>query len=536
MLSRTRMWAMSLAVAGATAIGFATQSHAESVVRIGMTAADIPVTTGAPSQGGEGLRFTGFTMYDGLVNWDLSRSDVSATIVPALATEWTVDPKDKTKWIFKLRKGVKFHDGSDFNADAVIFNFGKILDKKSPQFDPKGAAQIRARIPSVKGYRKIDDYTVEVTTPSPDAMLAYQLTWFLISSPAQWEKVGKDWKKFAFKPSGTGPFELTKLVPRERAEMKPFKGYWDKKRVAKSKLVLRPIPEATARTAALLSGQVDWIEAPSPDAIPRLRKSGMQIVTNTYPHIWPYTLSYLPDSPWLDVRVRKAANLAIDREGLVKLLGGLAEPSTGQVEEGHPWRGSPKFKIRHDPVEARRLLKEAGYGPDKPVKTRLVISTGGSGQMQPLPMNEFIQQNMKEVGIDLQLEVVEWSAMRTISRAGATASDQKGFHAINNSYSTAQPFNAFVRFFHSSSIAPKGRNWGHFKAPWADKLIDEIVTTFDIEKQNKLAAQLHTRLVDEAAWLWIVKDLNPRALGPKVRGMVPAQSWYLDITPVHKVN
>ena len=505
-----------------------------STVTIGMTAADIPVTTGAPSQGGEGLRFTGFTMYDGLINWDLTKSDEPAKLTPGLATSWNVNPKDKSKWIFNLRKGVKFHDGSTFNADAVTFNLAKIKDKSSPQFDPKGAAQIRARIPSVKAWRKIDDYTVEITTPSPDAMLPYQLTWFLISSPTQWEKVGKDWKKFAFKPSGTGPFKLTKLVPRERAVMVPFKDYWDKKRIAKTKLILRPIPEATSRSAALLSGQVDWIEAPAPDAIPRLKKAGMQIVTNTYPHIWPYTLSYLPDSPWNDVRVRKAANLAIDREGLVKLLGGLAEPSTGSVEKGHPWRGNPKFAIRYDPDEARKLMKEAGYTPKKPLKTKLVISTSGSGQMQPLPMNEYIQQNMKKVGIDLQLEVVEWARMRTISRAGATTPDQKGFHAINNSYGTPHPFNTFVRFFHSTSIAPKGRNWGHYKTKWADEIIDKILVTFDMDEQNKLCAKLHERLVDEAAWIWIVKDLNPRALGPKVKGMIPAQSWYLDLTGVFK--
>jgi len=509
-------------------------SNAASTVTIGMTAADIPMTTGAPSQGGEGLRFTGFTMYDGLINWDLTRSDVPAQLTPGLATSWKVNPKDKTKWIFTLRKGVKFHDGSTFNADAVIFNLAKIKDKNSPQFDPKGAAQIRARIPSVKAWKKIDEYTVEISTPAPDAMLPYQLTWFLISSPAQWEKVGKDWKKFAFKPSGTGPFKLTKLVPREKAVMVPFKDYWDKKRIAKSTIILRPIPEATARTAALLSGQTDWIEAPAPDAIPRLKKAGKQIVTNTYPHIWPYTLSYLPDSPWLDIRVRKAANLAIDRDGLVKLLGGLAEPSTGSVEKGHPWRGNPKFQIKYDPDEARRLMKEVGYTPEKPLKAKLVISTGGSGQMQPLPMNEYIQQNMKKVGIDLQLEVVEWARMRTVSRAGATTPDQKGYHAINNSYSTTHPFNAFVRFFHSSSVAPKGRNWGHYKAKWADEMIDKILVTFDIEKQNKLCAKLHERLVDEAAWIWIVKDLNPRALGANVKGMVPAQSWYLDLTGVHK--
>ena len=141
---------------------------------------------------------------------------------------------------------------------------------------------------------------------------------------------------------------------------------------------------------------------------------------------------------------------------------------------------------------------------------------------------------MKKVGIDLQLEVVEWARMRTISRAGATTPDQKGFHAINNSYGTPHPFNTFVRFFHSTSIAPKGRNWGHYKTKWADEIIDKILVTFDMDEQNKLCAKLHERLVDEAAWIWIVKDLNPRALGPKVKGMIPAQSWYLDLTGVFK--
>jgi ABC-type transport system substrate-binding protein len=522
---------IALATIGLLAAGAA---RAESVIRIGMTASDIPTTSGAPNQGGEGLRFAGYTMYDGLVNWDLSKSDVPAEIVPGLATEWKVDKDDQTKWVFTLRKGVKFHDGSDFDADAVIFAFERILNKESPSFDPKGAAQIRARIPSVKGYKKIDDYTIEITTPTPDSQLLYQLSWLLIPSPAQFEKVGGDWNKFATTPAGTGPFKLEDLVPRERAVLVPFEEYWNPDRKAKSKIILMPIPEAASRTAALLSGQVDWIEAPAPDAVPRMKQAGMQIVTNTYPHIWPYTLSYLDGSPFLDENVRKAANLAIDRDGLVKLLGGLAEPSHGMVEPGHPWYGKPTFEFKYDPEAAKKLLAKSGYGPDKPIAAKLVISTSGSGQMQPLPMNEFIQQNMKEVGIDLQLEVVEWSALRTISRAGATAPDQKGFHAINNSYGTADPFNTFIRFFHSESVAPKGRNWGHYGDPWVDEQLDKVITTFDVEAQNAILAKVHEKLVNEAAWVWIVKDLNPRALGPKVRGFTPPQSWYVDLTPVYK--
>ena len=509
-------------------------AQSKSTIRIAMTVSDIPTLTGAPSQGGEGHRFGGITIYDALVNWNLRRSDVPAAIEPGLATEWHVVPEDKTKWIFKLRKGVKFHDGSTFNADAVVFSLNRLRDKTAPYFDPKGAAELRARIPGVKDIKKIDDYTIEISTPAVDSQLPYQLTWFLIVSPAQFEKVGRDWAKFGANPSGTGPFKLEKLVPRDRAVLVPFADYWDKKRIAKSTIILRPIPEAATRTAALLSGEVDWVEAPSPDTIPRLKAAGMQIVTNTYPHIWPYTVSMLDDSPFHDIRIRKAVNLAINRDGLVKLLGGMAEPSYGQVNPGNPWYGHPAFKIRYDPAEAKRLLKEAGYGPDKPLNIKVVISTSGSGQMQPLPMNEYIQQNLKEVGVNLQFEVVEWGAMRVIARGGADAPDQKGFHAINNSYGTQDPFNAFGRFFPSTAVPPKGRNWGHFKDPWVDEMLKKASATFDIEKQDEILAQVHTKLVDNATWIWIVKDLNPRALGKKVRGFVPPQSWYVDLTPVYK--
>jgi ABC-type transport system substrate-binding protein len=124
--------------------------------------------------------------------------------------------------------------------------------------------------------------------------------------------------------------------------------------------------------------------------------------------------------------------------------------------------------------------------------------------------------------------------MRVIARGGAHAPEQKGFHAINNSYGTADPFNAFGRFFPSGTVPPKGRNWGHYKDTWVDEMLEKVSSTFDVEEQDKILAQVHTKLIDEAAWIWIVKDLNPRALGKKVRGFVPPQSWYVDLTSVHK--
>ncbi|MDQ3831736.1 MAG: ABC transporter substrate-binding protein, partial [Candidatus Tectomicrobia bacterium] len=147
------------------------------VLRIGMTAADIPYTGGQPDQGFEGFRFIGYQLYDPLVRWDLSQGEQLPAIVPALAESWEVNADDPTKWIFKLRRGVKFHDGTDFNADAVLWNWDAIKNKDAPQYDPRQAALVSARITVLKSWRKLDDYTVEFTTTRPSSFVPYQVVY-----------------------------------------------------------------------------------------------------------------------------------------------------------------------------------------------------------------------------------------------------------------------------------------------------------------------------------------------------------------------
>src|SRR6185369_1444292 len=291
-----------------------------------------------------------YTVYDGLINWDLSNADKPSELAPGLATEWGADATDKTKWTFKIRSGAKFHDGSEFTAESAVWNLDKLLNDKSPQYDPRQSAQGRSRIPAVGTYKAVDKYTLEIVTKTPDATLPYQMAWIMMSSPAQWEKVGKNWDEFAKTPAGTGPWKLTSFVPRERAEMVSNPDYWDKPRVPKlDKIVLIPLPEPNARVAALRSGQVDWIEAPSPDAAASLKTAGFSILTNAYPHNWTYHFSRVEGSPWNDIRVRKAANLAVDRAGMKELLSGLMIPAEGFLPPGHQWFGNPSFKLKYDP-------------------------------------------------------------------------------------------------------------------------------------------------------------------------------------------
>ncbi|MCA8930011.1 MAG: ABC transporter substrate-binding protein [Alphaproteobacteria bacterium] len=534
MLRRTLRRSVGAAVlAGAIALPGA-QAQAESVLRVGMTAADIPINIGQPDQGFEGFRFMGYMLYDPLVLWDLSKADAPAGLTPGLAESWSVDPDNPERWIFKLRKGVKFHDGSDFTADDVVWNFEKVRNSDAPQYEPKQAALVAARIPALKAVNKIDDYTVEILTDGVSAYVPYQVSFWFMSSQEQWEKVGS-WAEFAKAPSGTGPWKFVSQTPRAKVEMVPNKDYWNPARVPKvDRVILRPIPEASARVAALLSGQVDFIEAPPPDAIPRLKSSGMKIVTNAYPHNWAIKPSRIEGSPWNDINVRKAANLCIDRAGMTQMLGGLAIPSEGHLPPGDTWFGEPTFKLGYKPDEARKLMAASGHSADKPLTVKIAISTSGSGQMQPLPMFEFLQANLNECYFDVQAEVMEWNALTAFGRKPANSEEavSKGVNAVVISHALQDPYSAFERFFLSSRISPAGSNWGMLVDPWYDETLAKAAKTFDVTAQTKILQSVHERVVDNAEWVWVVHDVNPRALAPYVKGFVQAKSWFQDLTPI----
>jgi len=542
---RTTLAALLLASCGALLAP--SLAGAETTLRIGMTAADIPRTLGQPDQGFEGNRFTGLTLYDALVLWDLSSSTKPSVLVPGLATEWAVDGADKTKWVFKLRPGVTFHDGSPFNADAVVWNVDKVLNKEAPQFDASQVGVTASRMPTLKAAKKIDDLTVELVTKEPDSFLPYNLTNLFMASPAQWQKLydaadGADakaksaaaWTAFAKAASGTGPWKMTNFVPRERLELAKNEAYWDKARVPKTdKMVLLPMPEANARTAALLAGQVDWIEAPAPDAIPQLKSRGFKIEANEQPHVWPWQFSRVEGSPWNDIRVRKAANLCIDREGMKDgLLGGLMAPATGTVEEGHPWRGTPTFHIKYDVKGGQKLMKEAGFGPDKKLKVKIQTSASGSGQMLPLPMNEYLQQALADCYFDVQLDVIEWNTLFTNWRKGAKDPSANGANAINVTYAAMDPFFAMVRFLQSGMAPPVSNNWGYINNPKFDELVTKARTSFDPAARDAALAELHAASVDDAAFLYVAHDVGPRAMSPKISGFVQPKSWFVDFSPV----
>jgi peptide/nickel transport system substrate-binding protein len=487
---------------------------------------------GGPEAGFEGIRFGGYMVFDSLVLWDLSRADQPSGLAPGLATSWRADPADRRRWIFTLRQGVRFHDGSPFNADSVIWNLDSILTSSAPQFNAGRALLVRTRLSSAASWEKLDDFTVAIRTHDVDGMFPYQMSFMWLVSPAHWQALGGSWDRFLVTPSGTGPYRLTSVTPRQRAELEANRDYWDPNRIPRvQRTVLLPIPDGPARVAAIRANQIDIAETLPPDAIPSLRAARFQIVQNSYPHIWAWRLNTREGSPFADIRVRQAANLAIDRAGLVTMLEGSAQAALGKVTPDHPWFGNPQFRLRFDLPEARRLMAAAGYSAQRRAVISVIMPVSGGGQMTPQPMSEAIQANLREAFFDVSFQPVDFATALNQLRAGAQDSSSRGAHALNIAIPSIDPTTGWI-IYDSTLVNPRGVNWGHYNSPAVDAALAAARQEFEPAAQNAAMGRLHNTLVEEAAGLFVVHDLNPRALSPRVRGFVQARNWFQDYTQV----
>jgi peptide/nickel transport system substrate-binding protein len=513
--------ALLAAACGANSAAAGGDGGAGNTLIIGMTATNLPGTDGqyAQSEGGEGLRFVGLMLYDGLTKMDLLQGDHTPEIKPGLAESWTVTP-DATTWTFKLRPNVKFHDGSPWNADAAIWNFDRMANKSSPLFEQEINSLGGLLLNGIDKTTKVDDMTITIVTKGPYSYLDTDLSLLAMVSPTAFQKAGGH-DKFSEAPSGTGPFKFESMERGQRLTMVRNEDYWGPK-AKLDKLVLRPIPDATARVAALRSGEVNWIEVPPPDEVPALKDAGFQMLTNAYSHVWPWVFD-TTKPPFDDVRVRQAANYAINRDAIAKdILQGTGRPALQYAPAGDPGYDPKLDTYRYDPAKAKALLAEAGH-PDG-VTATVVFPPSGSGNMVPVPMNEAMQRDLAAVGIKVELKPLEWSALLSDYFNGNVPQQA---NAVNISLGFVFPSLWGTFFLSDSSV-----NVGKSKNPDVDAAINKAKTKLDPKERAAAFAEANKALLESAPWLLVVNDLNPRTLAPNVKGFVMPQSWYIDLTTV----
>ncbi|SHK56346.1 peptide/nickel transport system substrate-binding protein [Pseudonocardia thermophila] len=514
--------AVALAACGTSGAGSGGGSESTGgTLVIGMTAAEIPGvdTVLAFTQGFEGERFVNFQLYDGLTRYDLRQDEEMPGIVPGLATSWETSPDGRT-WTFHLREGVRFHDGTPFDADAVIFAFDRLMNQESPFYYPKAAGAARLWKGAISSYAKVDDRTITITTAEPNGHLLTDLTLLTIPSPTAVRAAGNE--AFSEHPVGTGPFVFSSLEPGKQLVLTANKEYWGGAPKIE-RLVLRPIPDASARIAALRSGEVNWIEYPNPDDIEGLRQAGYTVLQNDYDHLWYCTFNQA-STGWSDVRVRQAANYAIDRRAIAEeLLKGTAAPALQHAPKATAVYDPANDLYGYDLDKARALMREAGFADG--FRTTLTVPTGGSGNLVPVPIATAIATQLRAIGIEVELRTVEWSAYLADLNAGKPAAGADMQCASTVTYQAE----ALVRGHWTKGTPVYTGNWSDDQV---DALSLKATQTIDPVARVELYKQAERIVSEQAPYLFVVSDRNPRVVAPSVHGVIAPKSWFIDLTTV----
>ncbi|WP_242189101.1 ABC transporter substrate-binding protein [Saccharopolyspora soli] len=462
-------------------------------------------------------------IFEPLVTEDLrtpSRQAPVPALQPALAESWEISP-DGRSYTFHIRRGVTFHDGTPLDAAAVEYNFRRMWDKAAPQYSAKAAGQTNFIWQYTSSIQTVDQYTLVVNLTQPFSPFLRMLAQggngsTAIISPTALRKYGED---IADHPVGTGPFVFEQRIRGERISLVRNEKYWGTVPSVRG-VVFRPMPDASARVAALRSGDVDIIAVPSPDSIDNLVEEGYQLSEGRPPHVW--YLSFNMKDPYTSRKeVRQAINLALNREGMAKdLLRGTANPAYGVQAPANDAYVERTDAYARDVAEAKRLLTSVGL--QNGFDTTLITSVDGSGQIIPTQMAEYIQQNLAEIGVRVHIETQEW-----ISYLGTWAQGmQPGVGMAQMSWGMTTPYWLYI-VTSSTLQAPEGSNVGYYSNPQLDAVMAEAIRATDEDEANAYWRQANDIVTEDAALAPVVNDKAPYVLAPYVAGFVSAsEEWY----------
>ena len=424
-------------------------------------------------------------VYDGLVRYKSGTLEVE----PALATAWEIS-EDGTEYTFTLREGVTFHDGSPFNAEAVVFNFERMLNEDHPYHDT-GPFPLAFFFSSVSSVEAVDDLTVKFTLSEPYAPFLSNLAYptGLIVSPAAVEQHGAD---FGRNPSGTGAFTFAEWRSNEAVVVEANPDYWDGAPDLEA-VVFRPITDANTRTAEMLAGGIDMMVEVPPVALSQFQDDAFQVFEQAGPHVW-FLILNAKEGPFADKRVRQAANYAINKEALVNdVLEGTAEVAAGPTPPAFAWAYNEALEpYPYDPEKAKELIAEAGA---EGAELTFYVTEGGSGMLDPVAMGTAIQADLNAVGLDTTIETYEWNTFLGQVNPGLEGKADMAEMAWMTNDPDTLPFLAL----RTEAWPDKGGfNSGYYSNPEVDELLEKARVATDQDERAALYKQMQEIVQEDA--------------------------------------
>ena len=420
--------------------------------------------------------------------------DAQQRLTPGLAVSWA--PLDDTTWEFKLRKGVKFHDGSDFTADDVIFTIERI------PVVPNSPSPFTIYTKNIASWQTPDPHTIVFKTPKPHPLLPVELSTLGIMSRTASTAARKDGTDANLGVTteqlnagdglvGTGPYKFVEFVKGDRLVMARNGDYWGKKEPWDT-VTLKPITNDAARVAALLAGDVDAIEKPPTQDLPRLESDANVTVSSglsnrvIYLHFdhhqepTPGIKGTSDKNPFKDKRVRQAVSKSIDREAIVaKIMGGVAVPASQLLPPGMFGHNAQLKVEAYDPEGAKKLLAEAGY----PSGFELILGSPNDRYINDAKIAQAIAQMLTRVGIKTTVDAMTKSVFFSRRNKYEFSLYMAGWGSGTGEMSS--PLRALV----ASRIKEKGfggTNRGRYSNSDLDGLVETALATVDDDKREAI--------------------------------------------------
>jgi peptide/nickel transport system substrate-binding protein len=420
--------------------------------------------------------------------------DEKQQLLPGLATSWKA--VDDLTWEFKLRQGVKWHDGSDFTADDVMFTF-----ERAPNV-PNSPSSFGTYLKRKK-IAKVDSHTVRISTERPYPLMPNDMSTFSIISKKHGENAETKDYNSGKAAIGTGALRFVEWVPGDRIVYERNDGYWGDK-PEWDRIVIKPIKAGPARVAALLAGDVDFIDNVPTIDIGRLKKDPKINVVDSISNrvIYLHLDHQREDSPFVkgtdggkisnplrDLRVRKAISMAINRDAIVdRVMEGVAIKAGQLLPESFFGRSSKLKPVAYDPTGAKKLLADAGLGGG----FQITIHGPNDRYINDAKIAEAVAQMLTRIGIKTAVETMPKSVyFKRASRGGPNKTPEFSFILVGWGSGTGEASSPLKSLLHTydKSQGFGASNRGRYSNPEVDKLIEDALATVDDARRGAMLAK-----------------------------------------------
>ncbi|WP_319405726.1 ABC transporter substrate-binding protein [uncultured Desulfosarcina sp.] len=510
------MLAVSLVLTGTGSKAGAAAEAKEKVLVVGRMA-DSVILDPINASDNESWRATE-QIYDNLVVLNPKNFD----IIPSLATSWKISPDGKV-YTFTLRDGVKFHDGTDFNAAAVVFNIVRWWDKSNPYHTGGTFPYFTLGFGGFKGDPKsiiqdvkaVDKNHVQITLNSPFAPFLYYMAmcYTPIASPDAIKKYGD---QFGRHPVGTGPFIFQEWKTNDTLSLVKNPIYWQKGLPKLDKLIFRTIPDATARLTALQNGELDLMDGLNPSDVASVtgdRK--LQLIKRPAVNVGEVNFN-VTKPPFDNVKVRQALSMAVNKQGLIDAFYyGLAIPAKS-VLSASSWAYNQNLKdYQYDPDAAKKLLAEAGY-PNGFTTDFWVMPVSRPYMPQPQTIAESLQADFAKIGVKTNIISLDWATYLKKAYNGEIPMAMWGLTI------TIEPDYAMTFTYDKNrATPPNATNIALYKSDKVTDLIGQARKNVNQNERAKLYAEAQQIAHDDAPILFLVHSIPVLAAADYVKNFIP---------------